>query len=221
MANEIEDKHRGRPPTLSRDTILAIAAKIPVEGFSLRVVADRLGVSPQSIYYYFNSKNALLGVLAEQSVAQFPPIEASDWQSYYRNSMLGYRRRLLASDSPALAPEITSTWARFNDQPSEAILLRMEAFVDFFVRAGFTAHQAIEVWNLGVTLVARSVITRLSDGEIEQHWQGMRADIESLGVERFPRLSAALAEQGPQMEEMFERMVEIAIEGVAAFYGVE
>ena len=64
MANEIEDKHRGRPPTLSRDSILAIAAKIPVEGFSLRVVADRLGVSPQSIYYYFNSKNALLGVLA-------------------------------------------------------------------------------------------------------------------------------------------------------------
>ena len=75
--------------------------------------------------------------------------------------------------------------------------------------------------SLNFLSATRSVITRLSDGEIEQHWQGMRADIESLGVERFPRLSAALAEQGPQMEEMFARMVEVAIEGVAAVYGVE
>ena len=69
--------------------------------------------------------------------------------------------------------------------------------------------------------VTRSVITRLGEDEIEEHWQALHTDIESLGVERFPRLSAALAEQGPQMEELFERMVEIAIEGVAAFYGVE
>ena len=49
----------------------------------------------------------------------------------------------------------------------------------------------------------------------------MRRGIESLGAERFPRLSAALAEQRPPVEEMFEHMVELAIEGVAAFYGVE
>ena len=221
MANEIEGNHRGRPPTLSRDSILAVAAEIPLEDFSLRAVADRLGVSPQSIYYYFESKNALLGALAEKNLAEFPGIEAPDWRSYYRLSLLGYRRWLLASGSPALSPEINASWARFNNQPSEAILQRMEAFVDFFVRAGFTPHQAIEVWNLGVTLVTRSVITRLSDDEIDEHWQALLADIEGLGVERFPRLSAALAEQTPPVEDMFARMVEIAIEGVAAVYGVE
>ena len=221
MPDENEDKHRGRPATLSRESILSIAGEIPLEGFSLRGVAERLGVSPQSIYYYFDSKNALLGALAEESVALLPDVEARDWQSYLRQSLLGYRRWLLDSGSPALAPEINSSWARFNDQVSEGVLIRMEAFVAFFVRAGFTSIQAVEVWNLGTTLVTRSLITRLGDQEVEHHWRALRDDVEGLGAERFPTLSGALSEKPPPVDEMFERIVEIAIEGVAAVYGVE
>ena len=221
MSDENADKHRGRPATLSRTSILEIAAEIPLEGFSLRGVAERLGVSPQSIYYYFDSKNALLGALAEDSIALLPNVDAHDWQSYLRQSLLGYRSWLLRSGSPALVPEINSSWARFNDEASEAILIRMEAFVDFFVRAGFTPLQAIEVWNLGTTLVTRSLITRLGDHEVEHHWRALRGDVESMGGERFPMLSGALSEKPPPVDEMFERIVEIAIEGVAAVYGVE
>ena len=218
IARTLEDKQRGRPATLSRKSIEAAAAKIPLEGFSLRAVAERLGVSPQSIYYYFKGKNALLGALAEESVAKLPEVEARDWRSYLRQSLIGYRNWLVSSGSPALQPEIASSWARLNDQTSEAVLTRMESFVDFFVQAGFTPHQAIEVWNLGTTLVVRSLVTRLSNEDVDAHWQALHSDVEALGAERFPNLSKALTERPPPVDEWFERIVEIAIEGVAAVY---
>ena len=216
-----DDKHRGRPASLSRENILEAAAQIPMKSFSVRAIADRLGVSPQSIYYYFENKNALLGALAEESVAQLPIIEAIDWRNYLRENLLLYRSWITSSGSPALEPDIASSWARLNDQPSEAILTRMEAFVDFFVRAGFTPHQAIEVWNLGTTLVVRSLVSRLEEADVDAHWGALRADVEALGVERFPSLSKALAESPPPVDDWFPRIVEIAIEGVAAVYGVD
>jgi len=221
MSLTTDDKHRGRPSTLSRKSIIAAAAEIPLEGFSLRAVAERLGVSPQSIYYYFESKNALLGALAEESVALLPHVEARDWRNYLRESLLGYRSWLLASESPVMLPEINSSWARLNDEVSEGILVKMEAFVAFFVHAGFSPQQAIEVWNLGTTLVVRSIIPTLDDKQVADHWRALRTDVESLGAERFPALSRALTEQPGRVDEWYERIVEIAIEGVAAVYGVD
>ncbi len=57
----------GRPPRTSRDEIAATAIEILTEeGYaklSMRRLADRLGISPMGIYYYFESKNELLGFL--------------------------------------------------------------------------------------------------------------------------------------------------------------
>jgi len=189
--------------------------------FSIRAVADQLGVSPQSIYHYFQSKNALLGAIAEDSVTKLPTVDMHDWRSYFRTSLVGYRNFLLNSASPVLDPEINRSWARFNDEPSESILNLMESFVAFFVAAGFTSHQAIEIWNLGTTLVVRSLITRLGDAEIADHWRALREDVEGLGAENFPTLREALSQEPPSAQEMFERIVEVAVEGVAAVYEVD
>ena len=200
--------------------ILEAAADMAMAKFSVRAIADELGVSPQSIYHYFPSKNALLGAIAEESVTNMPTVDTHDWRSYFRTSLLGYRSWLLSSASPALEPEINGSWARLNDEPSEGILNLMESFVSFFVAAGFTSHQAIEVWNLGTTLVVRSLIARLGDEEIADHFQALQKDVRSLGAENFPTLSDALSQAPPPAQEMFERIVEVAIEGVAAVYEV-
>jgi AcrR family transcriptional regulator len=200
--------------------ILEAAADIAMGKFSFRAVADALGVSAQSIYHYFPNKNALLGAMAEDSVTKFPTVDTHDWRSYFRTSLVGYRSWLLNSASAVLVPEINGTWARFNDEPSEAVLNLMESFVSFFVAAGFTSHQAIEVWNLGTTLVVRSLIARLGDEEIADHFRALQEDIRSLGAENFPTLSDALSQEPPLAQDMFERMVEVAIEGVAAVYEV-
>jgi AcrR family transcriptional regulator len=220
MGNPITERQRGRPATLTREMIIEAAADIAMRNFSLRAVASKLGVSPQSIYHYFPSKNALLGAMAEDSVTKFPTVDTHDWRSYFRTSLVGYRSWLLNSSSPALDPEINGSWARFNDEPSEGVLNLMESFVSFFVAAGFTSHQAIEVWNLGTTLVVRSLITRLGDEEIADHWRALQEDVGSLGAENFPTLSDAFSKPPPAAQEMFERIVEVAIEGVAAVYEV-
>lgn len=67
----------GRPPRLNRDKIVATAIEIVTrEGYtklSMRRLADRLGTSPMGIYYYFESKNELLGFIASEhdSVAAY------------------------------------------------------------------------------------------------------------------------------------------------------
>ena len=220
MRDPITERQRGRPATLTREMILEAAAGIAMGEFCFRAVADELGVSPQSIYHYFPNKNALLGAMAEDSVTKFPTVDTHDWRSYFRTSLVGYRSWLLNSASPVLVPEINGTWARFNDEPSEGILNLMESFVSFFVAAGFTSHQAIEVWNLGTTLVVRSLIARLGDEEIADHWRALQDDVGSLGAEKFPTLSEALSQEPPLAQDMFERIVEVAIEGVAAVYEV-
>jgi len=220
MGDPIAERQRGRPATLTREMILEAAADIAMGKFSFRAVADALGVSAQSIYHYFPNKNALLGAMAEDSVTKFPTVDTHDWRSYFRTSLVGYRSWLLNSASAVLVPEINGTWARFNDEPSEAVLNLMESFVSFFVAAGFTSHQAIEVWNLGTTLVVRSLIARLGDEEIADHFQALQKDVRSLGAENFPTLSEALSQEPPLAQDMFERMVEVAIEGVAAVYEV-
>ena len=220
MGNPLAERQRGRPATITREMILKTAADMAMAKFSLRAIADELGVSPQSIYHYFPSKNALLGAIAEESVTNMPTVDTHDWRSYFRTSLLGYRSWLLSSASPALEPEINGSWARLNNEPSEGILNLMEAFVSFFVAAGFTSHQAIEVWNLGTTLVVRSLISRLGDEEIADHFQALQEDVGSLGAENFPTLSDALSQAPPPAQEMFERIVEVAIEGVAAVYEV-
>ncbi|HIG69185.1 MAG TPA: TetR/AcrR family transcriptional regulator [Myxococcales bacterium] len=220
MASPIAERQRGRPATITREMILEAAADLAMAKFSVRAIADELGVSPQSIYHYFPSKNALLGAIAEESVTNMPTVDTHDWRSYFRTSLLGYRSWLLSSASPALEPEINGSWARLNDEPSEGILNLMESFVSFFVAAGFTSHQAIEVWNLGTTLVVRSLISRLGDAEIADHFRALQEDVGSLGAENFPTLSDALSQAPPPAQEMFERIVEVAIEGVAAVYKV-
>ncbi|MEO1915016.1 MAG: TetR/AcrR family transcriptional regulator [Myxococcales bacterium] len=220
MASPIAERQRGRPATITREMILEAAADLAMAKFSVRAIADELGVSPQSIYHYFPSKNALLGAIAEESVTNMPTVDTHDWRSYFRTSLLGYRSWLLSSASPALEPEINGSWARLNDEPSEGILNLMESFVSFFVAAGFTSHQAIEVWNLGTTLVVRSLISRLGDAEIADHFRALQEDVASLGAENFPTLSDALSQAPPPAQEMFERIVEVAIEGVAAVYEV-
>ena len=104
MASGTDEKQPGRPPTLEREQILAAAAEIPLKDFSVRAVADRLRVSPQSIYYYFENKTSLLGAMASEALLDLPQIEASDWRGYFRQSLLGYRAWVMASESPARLP---------------------------------------------------------------------------------------------------------------------
>ena len=225
MSSDFESKdskrQRGRPATLSREIILEAASAIPMKEFSIRTVAERLKVSPSSIYYYYKNGKALLAALAEEDLARAPKTSDADWRTYFRQCMLSYRSLLIASDSAALLPEINGSWVRLNNETSEALLTQMEEFVGVLMKAGFSPQEAIEVWNLGTTLVVRSLVTRLTDQGVQDHWSELRSDVESLGADRFPTLRVVLSEDPTTtVDDWFGRIVEVAVEGVAAVYGV-
>ena len=87
-----------RPP-LSADRVLraaiALADQGGLEGLSMRKLAQKLGVEPMSIYYYYAKKDELLDGITELVVEeiQLVPLGA-DWKSALRSSALSAHRAL-------------------------------------------------------------------------------------------------------------------------------
>lgn len=95
-AEEVADasapRRRGRPSRLSREAVvdaaLALLADVPLEGFSMALLAKRLGAGVMSLYTYFPSRDALLLAVAEDIYRRFerpPPREV--WQDDVRDWM--------------------------------------------------------------------------------------------------------------------------------------
>lgn len=80
MANPISDA-----PALSRDAVvqaaLDVLESVGIEGLSMRVVADRLGVKAASLYWHVRDKEQLLESVAEAIVDRVEvPISRSGWR---------------------------------------------------------------------------------------------------------------------------------------------
>lgn len=73
----------GRPPKLSQQDVINAALKILEEqgeaGLSARKLCVRLGITPPTLYKYFDSIEGILAAIAEQLCAQIPLLDpASD-----------------------------------------------------------------------------------------------------------------------------------------------
>lgn len=62
-------KRMGRPPKVTRDEILDAAARWEPAELQLTALADALGISVKTVYYYFPARRALLDALTERAVA--------------------------------------------------------------------------------------------------------------------------------------------------------
>lgn len=62
-------KRMGRPPKVTREEILDAAARWEPAGLQLTTLADALGISVKTVYYYFPARQALLDALTERAVA--------------------------------------------------------------------------------------------------------------------------------------------------------
>lgn len=133
---------RGRPPTLSRDRVLAAgvarADATGLDGLTMRALADDLGVEAMSIYHHLRGKEALRDGLVESLMAEVDAATADvtggdDWRE-------GVRRRCLAARGvmerhpwgPALLVTRTSV--------PPAVFAHYEAVLASMVGAGFSYH---------------------------------------------------------------------------------
>jgi AcrR family transcriptional regulator len=65
----------GNPPTTRRDEFMRVAADVFAErgfrGAGMREIAERCGVKPAALYYYFPSKAAILEAICNYAVREF------------------------------------------------------------------------------------------------------------------------------------------------------
>jgi len=107
---------RPRVPLIDRDEVAATALEIidreGLDAFSIRKLADHLGINGASLYHHFADKDAILHrvrllILQESRVGE-PPAPDEPWQEYLRRTTIGYRRSLLRHPNalPLMAPTV-------------------------------------------------------------------------------------------------------------------
>src|SRR5881396_2264911 len=89
-----------RRTPLSRPRLLqaavARADEDGLEAFSMRRLAEELGVVPMALYKHVASKDELLDGMVDVVVGEIqPPIRGSDWKSAVRQRILSARHALL------------------------------------------------------------------------------------------------------------------------------
>lgn len=123
---------RGRPPKLTRDDVLDVAARLldeqGAEAVTMRRLAAELGVSPMALYRHVGDRDELLLALVDRLAAAlvYPPIPDDPrqailalWQTLYEGlaahpwlpEVLG-RRRLMAPSVLGAVEEIHAAFRR-------------------------------------------------------------------------------------------------------------
>ncbi|MDW8088744.1 MAG: TetR/AcrR family transcriptional regulator [Bacteroidia bacterium] len=126
-----------RPKPAQRDRILATALRLFAErGFpqvTLRELAQRVQLSPATLYHYFPTKEALLAALAFQIAERFEAATAeiaeSDWETTYKFERFCVRHVETLLAEPAQAAIFLREAPRHLEEPHRtAFLQRQEAY---------------------------------------------------------------------------------------------
>lgn len=97
-------RRRGRPPRISRDHIVDAACELGIENLTMAAVAERLGVTHQSLYGWVQDRDELIDLVSDRLIRRieiFPPVDPADWRDSLRSYANGLR--LLSEETPGFA----------------------------------------------------------------------------------------------------------------------
>jgi AcrR family transcriptional regulator len=145
MATTIDAKAEPREP-LTKERILrtavALADEGGVEAFSMRRIAQELGVVPMALYKHVANKDEMLDGMVDVVVGEIdPPLEGADWKTAMRERILSARRALLRHP---WASQVIESRA----EPTPTIIAYIDSMMGIFLSGGFTLdlmHHAIHV----------------------------------------------------------------------------
>lgn len=132
----------GRPPKTSREQILDAAALFDSRELQLTTLAEKLGISVKTVYYYFPNRKALLVALTDRAVQQHEPPQFTDtanWEETLR--VLGDWTYRIAQEHP--------NW--FVDAPAGTLGLGLRVLDDALSRllaAGFDEIAALHAYDV-------------------------------------------------------------------------
>jgi AcrR family transcriptional regulator len=148
-------KRRGRRPTISRDELVRAARELGPDGIGLQAVADALGVTRTSLYYYVKDQTelgrlVLSALMDEATNDRWLPGEEADWSDWLEAFAVELRRKQLS-----VAP-----WMRYaqrNPLVTERSLAQMDRLMEHLVRSGFTMRLASQA-SVFVTRIVTATV---------------------------------------------------------------
>jgi len=101
QAEQTQRKRPGRPPRVTSDQVvqgaLELLGQVPLEAFSLGMLARHLGLSVMALYTYFPSRDALLEAVGVRVFELFAaPAPQGDWETYLLEWLRALRRHVVA-----------------------------------------------------------------------------------------------------------------------------
>ena len=204
---ELAQRRTGRPPKTSREQILDAAGLFEASQLQLTTLAQTLGISVKTVYYYFPNRRALLDALTERTLQEEGEVdlarcarprdvleEVGRWAYRVGRTQPGWFFETAAPRGAALRL-MTSYLDRMTalGVPDEAALAAFSVVGNYALASGETAHRTEALGGLAI-------------GNVHAHLDGY---IDAPTVERITPLMA-----GTDLDSWFERGLSAVLTGI-------
>lgn len=213
---------RGRPPRISRQQIIeaavALSHEVGLADLRMSAVAERLGVRPSALNYYFSDRAELVELAAAaqlewRSAGDWDLGPESGWQDWVRAIADSARATFLAQSELAL--HIRSTAIGGGAEGLEAI----DQFLGVLARAGFDAEGLLRAPVFLMQVVSSSVQAELGAlrAAATAERDAMVDSLSELPEEALPQVRAFFEGGGySDWESQFHFNVEAVIDALSA-----
>jgi AcrR family transcriptional regulator len=205
----------GADPQLSREEIVAAALKLTrevgVDGFTMRGLADELGVTAPAMYHYVPGKQQLRELIVDAvlDLVPFPPETDDGWT--------GQLRRYNA-DFIAVLREHRGVAALFvRERPSAGMLRHIDWVLTVLLRAGFDPRHALRAFEALTALALGQALTESGHARSGDDVRRRLRGVTPAHPELYPalaRLSAEIATS--DREDYFTSSLELLLSGLTA-----
>ena len=145
------------------------------------------------------------------------------WREYLRSVMLGYRAFLKENDyafARGLPLNGLSVF-RVGGKSNQVMLERFDGFMEVFRRAGLSPEECIEVWVLFQNFIRRSDLHRASQRALSDGWEELQNDLSEMDKDALPELQTLRGKPCPEIEGIYEGVVDNIIAGISMRYEIK
>jgi TetR/AcrR family tetracycline transcriptional repressor len=225
---------RKRPPkrpqdALSKDSVVVAALSLidrdGLNGFSMRALADALGVYPTAIYWHVEDKNALLAeVVAHALKDSVPRPGPADWRLWLKEFFRRYRAAV--QRHPNVAPLIGAQLVS-NAGVGPATI---ELILSVLAAAGFRDDHLVHAYNAVIAVQVGFVTLEMAPAppdNLEAWTVHMQASLRGVDPGQYPMLAENLSrmenrafivrwQNGTEvpLDDSFELFIDIAVRGL-------
>lgn len=214
---------------LSKSAIVATALDLidrdGLEAFSMRGLAQALGVYPTALYWYVPNRNALLAEMVTVAMQDvLPSTRKRSWQAWLKELFRRYRRAV--SRHPHLAALMGAQMV--SNAGVDPVL--PEQILGVLRRAGFSDRQMVHAFNTVIATMTGFVTLEFGPAPADDDgsWaKTFQHSLRTLDVARFPLLARNMPrlenrafitrwQNGVEapLDESFELFIEAAIHGL-------